>query len=75
MIGAAPSMWGTGVAARIMEQAERFFRDGGAGRYFVDTHDQNERAQRLYRKFGFDRVGRIAGNVVFRKTMRATTEG
>ena len=74
-MGVAPSMWGTGVAARIMEQAERFFRDGDAGRYFVDTRDQNERAQRFYSKFGFDRVGRIAGNVVFRKTVGATREG
>lgn len=66
-LGVSPTMWGTGLAARLIEEPHRFFAQSGVRRSFVDTLAHNERAARFYEKSGYARAGAIAGNVVFRR--------
>jgi ribosomal protein S18 acetylase RimI-like enzyme len=56
-----PAWQGRGIGTRLLAEAVRFFRQAGARRMTLNTQKENERAQRLYRKFGFRLMGREAG--------------
>ena len=66
-LGLAQSMWGTGLAHRLVVEAVRMFAGQGIRRFFVDTTADNARAAAFYEKEGFTRVGSVAGNLVFRR--------
>ena len=55
-----PSWQGRGVGTRLVAETVRFFGRAGARRITLNTQEENERAQRLYRKFGFRLMGREA---------------
>ena len=66
-LGIAQSMWGTGLAHRLVDEVVRAFRRQGIGRFYVDTTADNLRASAFYKKEGFTGVGSVAGNLVFRR--------
>lgn len=55
-----PAWQGQGIGTRLVVEAVRFFRRAGVRRVTLNTQEENERAQRLYRKFGFRLMGREA---------------
>lgn len=55
-----PAWQGQGIGTRLLADAMRFFRDAGVRRITLNTQEENERAQWLYRGFGFRLVGREA---------------
>ena len=52
-----PGAHGRGVAARLMQAALEQARHTGARGVWLGVNQQNERAQRFYRKSGFEQVG------------------
>ena len=66
-LGIAQSMWGTGLAHRLVDEAVRAFQGQGIRRFYVDTTRENARAAAFYQKEGFIGVGSVAGNVLFRR--------
>ena len=66
-LGIAQSMWGTGLAHRLVEEAMRAFKGQGVRRFYVDTTADNPRASAFYKKAGFTEVGSVAGNLIFRR--------
>jgi len=55
-----PAWQGRGIGTRLLAEAVRFFQQAGARLVTLNTQEENERAQRLYRKFGFRLTGREA---------------
>jgi ribosomal protein S18 acetylase RimI-like enzyme len=55
-----PTWQGQGIGTRLLADAMRFFRAAGARRITLNTQEENERAQWLYRRFGFRLIGREA---------------
>ena len=55
-----PAWQGQGIGARLLAEAMHFFRQAGARLVTLNTQEENEQAQRLYRKFGFRLMGREA---------------
>ena len=55
-----PSWQGQGIGTRLLADAMRFFREAGAHLITLNTQEENERAQWLYRGFGFQLIGREA---------------
>lgn len=53
----APSVQGKGVAARLMDDAVEYARERGAAALYLSVYENNERAKRFYRRYGFDQVG------------------
>jgi ribosomal protein S18 acetylase RimI-like enzyme len=54
-----PALQGTGIAVRLLMQAESYFREGNLKRISLDTTAPLERAIRFYKRFGFSRSGKI----------------
>jgi GNAT superfamily N-acetyltransferase len=54
-----PASQGTGVATRLLMQAESHFRGSNCKRISLDTTALLERAIRLYQRFGFSPSGKI----------------
>ncbi|MQA83251.1 MAG: ribosomal-protein-alanine N-acetyltransferase [Streptosporangiales bacterium] len=56
-IAVRSGLWGRGVGttllAALLEEAER----RGCGEVYLDVRADNDRAQRLYQRFGFERIG------------------
>jgi ribosomal protein S18 acetylase RimI-like enzyme len=52
-----PQAHGTGAAARLMAAGLRWAGERGAAGVWLGVNQQNERAQRFYRKSGFEVVG------------------
>jgi ribosomal-protein-alanine N-acetyltransferase len=55
-----PAWQGQGVGTRLLADAMRFFQEAGVLRITLNTQEENERAQWLYRAFGFRLIGREA---------------
>ena len=53
----AQHVQGRGVAATLMEDAIAWARSHGAPALFLSVWENNERAQRFYRRYGFEPVG------------------
>lgn len=66
-LGIAETMWGTGLAHRLVDEAVRGFASQRIRRFYVDTTAENGRARSFYEKEGFNRVGSIAGNIIYRR--------
>jgi GNAT superfamily N-acetyltransferase len=54
-----PAWRGTGIAARLLAQAESYFREGNCKRISLDTTAPLATAIRLYKRFGFLPSGKI----------------
>jgi len=55
-----PVWWGQGIGARLMAEAILYFQRAGARHITLNSQEENERAQRLYQRYGFRLVGREA---------------
>lgn len=55
-----PTWQGQGIGTRLLADAMRFFRESSARIITLNTQEENERAQWLYRRFGFSMIGREA---------------
>lgn len=55
-IAVHPRVEGTGVGARLMTEAVRYFQSCKVWKIVLNTDEQNTRAHRLYERFGFHRV-------------------
>jgi ribosomal-protein-alanine N-acetyltransferase len=55
-IAVHPRAQGTGIGARLMAEAVRYFQRHRVWRIVLNTHEDNSRAQVLYERFGFQRV-------------------
>lgn len=54
--------WGNGLGSRLMEAAIDFARDTAhADIISLEVRSDNERAIRLYERFGFEKIGRFRG--------------
>src|SRR5690606_30248004 len=51
------SVKGAGVAQTLMDEALVWARASGAKRMYLSVWEKNERAQRFYRRYGFEHVG------------------
>ena len=51
--------WGQGIGSRLMEMMIDFCRESGAELVFLECRSDNERAVRLYKKFGFEISGEL----------------
>ena len=58
----APSARGLGVASRLMERLESMARDAGLKILRLDTNRALSEAQALYRKLGYNEIGRYNDN-------------
>lgn len=56
-LGVLADCWGRGIASRLLEQALVWADERGIRRIEVEVADSNERAIRLYRRFGFRHEG------------------
>lgn len=66
-LGVSTEFRGTGVGSQLILRANKYFKDLGVPKYFVDTDSSNESALQFYIKMGFKRVAAVAGNVVLEK--------
>ena len=66
-LGISQSMWGTGFAHRLVDEARRSFEGQRVRRFYVDTTTDNTRAAAFYQKEGFTPAGTVAGNLIFRR--------
>ncbi len=64
-LGVSESMWGTGLAQRLIERVDAHFKSAGTRRFFVDATANNNRAVGFYEKTDFERVGHVFGNLIF----------
>jgi ribosomal protein S18 acetylase RimI-like enzyme len=55
-----PAWQGRGIGTRLVAEAVEFFQQAGVPRITLNTQEENTRARRLYRKFGFRPIGREA---------------
>jgi ribosomal-protein-alanine N-acetyltransferase len=55
-----PTWQGLGIGARLLAEAVRYFGQAGARHITLNTQEGNQRAQQLYRQFGFRLIGREA---------------
>jgi ribosomal protein S18 acetylase RimI-like enzyme len=55
-----PGWQGRGIGSRLMAEAIRYFQQAGARHIALNTQEENDRARRLYQRFGFRPVGREA---------------
>lgn len=55
-----PAWWGQGIGSRLMAEAVGYFKQAGARYITLNTQEENERARRLYDRFGFRFAGREA---------------
>jgi ribosomal-protein-alanine N-acetyltransferase len=55
-----PAWQGQGVGSRLVAEALQFFQQADVQLVTLNTQEENERAQRLYRKFGFQLTGQEA---------------
>ncbi len=55
-----PTWQAQGIGTRLLSDAVRFFQEAGVRRITLNTQEENERAQWLYRGFGFRLIGREA---------------
>lgn len=55
-----PDWQGQGIGTRLLAEAGQFFRGVGVRLVTLNTQEENKRAQRLYREFGFRLIGREA---------------
>lgn len=53
-----PARHGTGTAAALMDEVVRAARADGCAAVWLGVNEENERAKRFYRKFGFEPVAR-----------------
>jgi ribosomal protein S18 acetylase RimI-like enzyme len=67
IVGRAPEYRGRGLGPRLVAEALRMLREGGAGDVDLTVEAENDRALALYRRFGFDVVSRTP---VFALTLR-----
>jgi GNAT superfamily N-acetyltransferase len=58
LVYVAPARWGERIGGKIMDAALAEARDRGYRRIQLWTHEENERAQRLYTSHGFEPSGR-----------------
>jgi GNAT superfamily N-acetyltransferase len=58
MVAVRPDRWGHGLAALVLDAAQRDARDRGFDRAQLWTHETNQRAQRLYERLGWTASGR-----------------
>ena len=68
-MGIVPEAQGSGIALRMIEEADAFFSVSGHSSYYVDTLVSNHRALSFYKKAGFQQIGVCAGNVLLKKTL------
>ena len=66
-LGVSSAMWGTGLAARLVDVVADAVRNAGNDHFYVDTTADNPRAAAFYGKAGFVRIATVAGNIVFRR--------
>jgi ribosomal-protein-alanine N-acetyltransferase len=59
-IAVHPLWQGKGLGSRLMAEAIRFFQAAGVRHITLNTQEENERAQQMYRRFGFRLVGQEA---------------
>jgi len=59
-IAVHPAWQRRGVGSRLLAEALQFFRRAGATSVTLNTQQQNEKAQGLYQKFGFEPIEREA---------------
>ena len=55
-----PSWQGQGIGSRLMAEAILYFQGVGARHITLNSQEENERAHKLYRRFGFRKAGREA---------------
>ena len=61
-ISVKKAMWGQHIATRMLEEILRFAREQAKVRILsLEVRSDNARAIGLYRKFGFETVGRFPG--------------
>ena len=65
-LGVIPGTMPT-IAYKLMDAAHTFYKESGLSEYFLDTLADNQRAQEFYRLLGFEKQGRIAGNLILRR--------
>jgi ribosomal protein S18 acetylase RimI-like enzyme len=58
ILGRMPADRGRGLGPRLLAEALRVLREGGAGDFELSVETANERALDLYRRFGFEVVTR-----------------
>jgi [ribosomal protein S18]-alanine N-acetyltransferase len=56
-VGVAQDRWGEGIGAALVEHLLAEAGRRGCTEVFLEVRVDNDRAQRLYRRYGFDRVG------------------
>lgn len=56
-IAVAPDHWGTGLGARLLTTLLRAATDAECHEVLLEVRVDNDRAQRLYRRFGFEPIG------------------
>jgi ribosomal protein S18 acetylase RimI-like enzyme len=61
-LGVAAEMRGQGIGSQLLDFAERLF--AGQGHLFLMASSFNHRAQQLYLRHGYERVGEIVGYCV-----------
>lgn len=59
-IGVTPDARGRGLGAALLEAATEGARGIGAARFFLEVAAENDKAIALYRRAGFEQVGRRA---------------
>ncbi len=53
----APDAKGAGIAQRLMDDVLGWARADGADALYLSVWEKNERAQRFYRRYGFEHIG------------------
>lgn len=53
----SPALRGTGVATRMMDEAERWALDHDQDELWLEVHEHNPRALGFYRRLGFEETG------------------
>lgn len=68
-LGVSPKYQGRGIGRTLILRADKYFKEQGFSKYFVDTEMGNKSAVQFYLKLGFRPVTTISRNIILEKNI------
>jgi ribosomal protein S18 acetylase RimI-like enzyme len=68
-LGVSPKYQGKGIGRTLILRSDKYFKEQGLSKYFVDTEMKNKSAVQFYLELGFRPATTISGNIILEKNI------